>query len=220
MTGKSASNGQHYVPGLGFSWLTPLFDPVVRLLVPEAAIKGELIHEARIENSQSVLDIGCGTGTLMLLIMKAHSDASVTGLDGDPEMLAIARGKLAKAGLSAQLDHASADHMPYPDGSFDRVVSSLVFHHLDTEAKRGALAEAFRALRPGGRIAIVDIGAPHTAIARLMAPLVRRLERAADNLDGLIPVFMREAGFSNVEERQPFRFLLGTLTIVVGRRAG
>ena len=220
MTRTRNSGDGNYIPAMGVGWLTPLFDQVTRLLMPEDRIKGKLVREAHIENDQHVLDIGCGTGTLLLLIKESYPEVTLTGLDGDAEVLAIAHRKLDKAGIDAQLDHTVADAMPYPDGSLDRVVSSLVFHHLESEVKRGALAEAFRVLRPGGRIAILDIGTPHSFFTRLIAPIMRRLERAADNIDGRIPEFMREAGFSNVHEINHLPGLFGTLTIVVGDKRG
>ena len=93
-----------------------------------------------------VLDLGCGTGTLTIMIKQAHPEAEVVGLDGDPAVLEIARTKAMQAGVKISLDHGMAFHPPYQDNSFDRVLSSLVIHHLTTENKQRAMHEIYRIL--------------------------------------------------------------------------
>ncbi|MEK6735214.1 MAG: methyltransferase domain-containing protein, partial [Pseudomonadota bacterium] len=74
----------HYIPAFHFHWLTRWYDPIMRCLFPEAALKTALIAQAHIQPGQDVLDVGCGTGTLTLLIKQTQSDATVYGLDTDP----------------------------------------------------------------------------------------------------------------------------------------
>lgn len=207
-----------YIPALGHSWLTPLYDPLLRWGMREETFKRRLIAQAQIAPGYRVLDLGCGTATLTILAKRLHPDATVIGLDGDPQVLEIGRAKAAKAGVDITLDHGMAFQLPFPDGSFDRVLSSLVFHHLTTEDKQRTLWEVFRVLRPGGELHILDFGRPHTVLARWIAPAVRRLERTADLIDGRLPDMFRRAGFGEAQETVQFMTLVGTLSLYRARK--
>jgi SAM-dependent methyltransferase len=100
--------------------------------------------------------------------------ATVVGLDGDAKVLEIARRKAARARLDVTFDEAMAYALPYPDRSFDAVVSSLVFHHLAPEQQITTLAETLRVLRLGGAFVVADLAPPHNRLMRL-TPFVRRL---------------------------------------------
>jgi ubiquinone/menaquinone biosynthesis C-methylase UbiE len=78
-----------YIPAVRFDWLTPLYDPIMQLFIPEKAFRRCLIDQMRIEKGHSVLDLGCGTATLAILIKKAHPGAKVVGLDIDQKILEI-----------------------------------------------------------------------------------------------------------------------------------
>lgn len=207
-----------YIPALSYDRLTPLFDPLLRWSMRELELKRRLIVQARIEPGYRVLDLGCGTATLTILIKQMYPAAEVVGLDGDPKILAIAEAKAAKAEVSLTLDHGLAFEMPYPDQSFDRVVSSLVIHHLTTDNKRRAFQEMQRVLRPGGELHVLDFGQPHNLYTSIVSPLIRRLEEAADNVQGLLPVMIREAGFDQVEVTQRFTTVFGSLSLYRARR--
>ena len=202
-----------YIPALSDDRLTPVFDPVLRWSMRELELKRRLIVQARIEPGQRVLDLGCGTATLTILLKQTHPAAEVVGLDGDPKILTIAEAKVAKAGVDLTLDQGLAYDMPYPDQSFDRVVSSLVIHHLTTENKRRAFKEIYRVLRPGGELHVLDFGRPHNLYTSIVSPLIRRLEEAADNVQGLLPAMLREAGFDQVEVTQRFTTIFGSLSL-------
>ncbi|MEO7434066.1 MAG: class I SAM-dependent methyltransferase, partial [Candidatus Binatia bacterium] len=118
-----------FIPALGSSWLTPLYD-TVSWLIGERALKRTLIRQAQIAPGADVLDLGCGTGTLALLIKEMQPAANVSGVDIDPQILAIARGKIAAAGVEIRLVEGSATAPPLPPASFDRVLSTLMLHHL------------------------------------------------------------------------------------------
>jgi ubiquinone/menaquinone biosynthesis C-methylase UbiE len=201
-----------YIPAFGLSWLSPLYDLFMKLVMRETAFKTELIRRANIQPGQRVLDLGCGTATLTLLIKHMHPQAEVVGLDGDPQILKIARRKLAAAGLGIPLDQGMAHDLPYADSSFDRVVSSLVLHHLTHDNKVSAMREVLRVLRPAGRFHVVDFGPPHGHLAGLFVPLLRHHEAAGDNFQGLIPPMMQEAGFARAGETATFRTLVGSLS--------
>ena len=207
-----------YIPALRFDWLTPVYDPVLRRMMPEVALKQRLIAQARITASQRVLDLGAGTGTLTVMIEQACPGADVVGLDGDPRVLTIARAKAAAAGVAIRFDQGLATALPYDNATFDRGLSSLVLHHLTTEEKQHALGEAWRVLRPGGELHVLDFGPPQNALAWLISRVFRRLERTADNIAGRLPGMFRQVGFSAVEPTEQHMSILGTLVLYRGRK--
>lgn len=209
---------KQYTPALGVDWLTPLYDPLLRWVMREEYFKRRLIDHARVAPGHRVLDLGCGTGTLTIMLKQAHPEATIIGLDGDPKVLEIGRAKARQAGVDITLDEGMANQLPYPDQSFDRVLSSLVLHHLTADNKRRTLQEVVRVLRPGGGLYVVDFGKPHTAWGRLLAPVIGRLEQASDNVAGRLPEMFRQAGLVQVDESIRFATVFGTLSLLQGRK--
>jgi ubiquinone/menaquinone biosynthesis C-methylase UbiE len=205
-------NYNKYIPALGDGRLTLFYDTLMRFM-HESTFKRRLVEQAGIKKGYRLLDIGCGTATLTILIKKIHPEADVTGLDGDPEILQIARKKVTKAGLDIKLDPGMSFELPYPDSSFDRVVSSLVFHHLTRENKVRTIKEIFRVLSPGGELHLADFGKPHNALMYLISLVFRHLEETKENIDGLLPGMFRKAGFEQVEETARFMTIFGTLSL-------
>lgn len=214
------SERNRYIPALSFRWLTPLYDPLLRWGMREETFKRRLITQANIQPGQHVLDLGCGTGTLTILVKLLYLDTNVVGLDGDPQVLEIANSKAVKAGVEITLDQGMAYRLPYPDNSFDRVLSSLVVHHLAREDKQRMMVEVYRCLRPAGEFHIVDFGKPRGVYGALASHIIRRMERADDNIAGLLPGMMRAAGFSNVGEQGHLTTIFGTLSLYQGSKPG
>ncbi|HVN16665.1 MAG TPA: class I SAM-dependent methyltransferase [Anaerolineales bacterium] len=88
-----------YIPALSFKWLTPFFDVLVEGPMSALRIRKDLVAQAGDLNGKRVLDVGCGTGTLAMMVKQAYPAADVVGLDGDPQIIEIARSKAKKRGL-------------------------------------------------------------------------------------------------------------------------
>lgn len=210
---------RHFVPALGSAWLTPFYD-LVSWLVGEETFKRDLVRQAAIAPDSDVLDLGCGTGTLALMINEMQPQARVTGVDIDPEILAIAAGKIDAAGVQIRLVEGSATDPPLPAASFDRVLSTLMLHHLTTPQKREALAAVRRLLRSGGELHIADWGKPQNAlmwVASLSFRFFDGAETTGANLRGELPALIAEAGFVDVRETERRMTPLGTLSYLRAR---
>jgi len=216
---KPSSNS--YIPALGYRWLTRFYDPVVRFTTRESTFKEALLRQASIRDGHRILDLGCGTGTLALIVKRAHQGSEVFGLDADAEALQLARTKLQEAGIEVQLDKGLASALPYRAESFDRTLSSLFFHHLPSELKLEAMREVLRVLRPGGEFHVADWGKPTSRAMRLAFVGVQILDgfaKTTDNLRDLLPNFLRLAGFENVETTNCYSTMLGTLSLYRARK--
>ena len=209
-----------YIPALHWNGLTPFYDVVLSWVMREERFKRELIRQAKIQPGQAILDLGCGTATLTVMLKQAHPDAAVTGLDGDPAVLKIGQSKADRAGVHLTLDQGMAYELPYADSSFDRVVSSLMFHHLATQEKHQTMKEVFRVLRPGGSFWVVDFGPPQGIWSRFISPLMARLEEVGDNHKGLLLTMLGLAGFQEVTRPARFANIFGTLYLYAGQKPG
>ena len=203
-----------YIPALRFGWLTGLYDAVIRWTMREDLFKLCLVLQVGMQPGHRVLDLGCGTATLTILLKQRQPQSTVVGLDGDPVVLARAREKAAEAGVDISFDEGMAYQLPYPDRSFDRVVASLLLHHLTLDNKRRALRETFRVLKLGGELHIADYGRPHTFLMACVSLIVRWLEEAYEHVKGMVPGLIREAGFTHVEETGRYTTAFGTLVLI------
>ena len=188
-----------YLPAAGFDWALPFYDSFTWVIGGDAARRA-LIEQAALEAGQEVLDLGCGTGTLVVLVKRLHPDVVVTGLDPDPRALERAERKAARAGLMVRFDRGFSDELPYPEASFDRVFSSFMFHHLEAESKAKTFAEVRRVLRPGGSLHLVDFGGHRPGSSGFLAHLLHSTDRLKDNFEERIPALMSQAGLRDVGE--------------------
>lgn len=205
-----SDTARSYIPAAGRDWLLPFYDPLQWLLGGHVQRRG-MVAEAEIRPGMRVLDVGCGTGSLVVELKRTQADVAVTGLDPDPLALGRARAKLERAGLSVRLDEGFADALPYPEASFERVFSSYMFHHLERDVKEGMLREVRRVLAPGGALHLVDFGGEahdHGLLARFF----HTHDDLKDNFGGAIPDLMRSAGFADVREVSRKRTILGRVT--------
>lgn len=210
-----------YLPALRFDLLTPVYDPVVAFTTREHKFKTTLLLLAELDHGQRVLDVGCGTGTLAIEAVKRHPGIEMVGIDGDPAVLARARRKATVAKVQAGFEQAYSTHLPFPDHSFDRVLSSLFFHHLPADQKRHTFSEVARVLAPGGRLHVADWGKPSGLAMRLLAwplQLLDGVEYTADNIAGRLPDYMASAGLTNVAVQTTFPTAFGTMALYRAER--
>jgi ubiquinone/menaquinone biosynthesis C-methylase UbiE len=210
-----------YLPALRFPALTGIYDPVIRLTTREDRFKRMLVGQAGTAPGQRVLDLGCGTGTLAIQVKRGQPGAEVVGLDADPQMLARARSKAAEAGVEIGLDEGNATALPYEDESFDRVLSTLFFHHLDPGPKRQTVREIGRVLRRGGELHVADWGRPADPAMALAFLAIRALDgfsNTRDNVRGALPEIFEQFGLRGAVETGRLRTMLGTLSLYRAER--
>jgi len=212
-----AHTHRHFVPAAGSDWLLPFYDPLTRLLGTGTALT-RLIEQAELEAGQRVLDLGCGTGAGTLTAKRAQPGIEIVGLDPDEKALARARGKAERERLAIRFEQGFGDALPFGDASFDRVISSFMFHHLESEQKPGVLRELRRVLRPGGRLHLLDFGGAGHGLGAFLARLVHREESLRANTDDGLTALMREAGFSPAEEVEQRSSFFGGLIYYRARR--
>jgi ubiquinone/menaquinone biosynthesis C-methylase UbiE len=206
-----------YLPAAGHDALLPGYDLLTRLFGFNR-VHEKLIGQAELADGHRVLEIGCGTGNLTIRVKRAHPSVEVIGSDPDP--LALKRAQRKAIRMSGiRFERGYAQQLPYADGAFDRVLSSMRLHHLDSDAKTAAAAEIFRVLRPGGRLHLVDTGGNMTAHDGLAARLVMRSHHAAGNLGDAIPRLLRAAGFDCTEAATQRHRFVGRLTYYRATRA-
>jgi len=197
-------------PAAGRDWLLPLYDPFTTLLGAERFHR-RLLGQAAITPGARVLEIGCGTGNLAILARRLYPQAEVVGIDPDPKALARARRKAGRGGLQVQFDRAYAERLPFPEASFDVVLSALMLHHLPSDLRVAALREARRVLAQAGSLHLVDFagagqaGGLHAFLARLVH------EHHGARSRGALPGSMREAGFASATEVGEHSGILGRI---------
>lgn len=205
-----------YIPALRFGWLTKVYDPLIQWTMPEKQFKNDLIIEAGIETEFHVLDFGCGTATLSMMTKSKYPSAFVTSVDVDAKVLAIAKNKLKDFPYSIRLDQYDGSQLPYPNETFDRVISSLVFHHLTPIQKVKAFQEIRRVLKFDGELYIADWGKAENSLMRGLFYSIQLLDgfkTTRDNVAGLIPSYLLEAGFLSAKVLKKYRTVFGTLEL-------
>lgn len=141
----------NYIPAFGFNFLTPFYDFFADLLGYGAPFKHQVINFFSLKPDEKLLDLGCGTGTLLILAKKRFPVVEMVGVDIDRKVLEIAQSKAKKAEVEIKFIEAGAQKLPFKDSSFDVVVSTLIFHHLPTSVKKATLREIDRILKKNGR---------------------------------------------------------------------
>jgi ubiquinone/menaquinone biosynthesis C-methylase UbiE len=195
----TANSERTFLPAAGHDYFLPVYDPLTSILGVNRARRA-LLDQAGLRAYHRVLDVGCGTGTLAIAIKRDYPSVDVIALDPDSKALARAERKAFRAGVSVRFDQGFADELAYREATFDRVFSSLMFHHLEHDDKEKALSEIRRVLKPGGRLEFLDFDGSNVN---------RRLK---DNAAQQILKLMERAGLVNATRT-------GHKTLLVGRLA-
>jgi ubiquinone/menaquinone biosynthesis C-methylase UbiE len=202
----TTAEDREFLPAMTHPALLRFYDPVSRLLGARD-VQWQLVAQAGIEPGATVVEIGCGTGNVLLLAGRVVPDATVIGLDPDADALAFAARKLRRAGLTMQLDRGYADHLPYADASVDRVLSAFMLHHLPPDQQQAALREVHRVLVPGGRLHLLDFDGGRPTPPRALRLLHRGHTHThahvhAESLGTAeaVTAALREAGFAAVAQ--------------------
>ncbi|MBN8718638.1 MAG: methyltransferase domain-containing protein [Sediminibacterium magnilacihabitans] len=210
-----------FIPALRFKWLTPVYDFFISITMPEKKIKKALISDTNIYAGAKLLDFGCGTATLTIMAKQSSPEAKVTGIDVDKEILEKATKKIKEERLDIFLFDYDGKHLPFQRNAFDRVISCLVFHHLDTDVKQNMLAEIFRVMNKDGELVIADFGRSKSWIQRMLFNMIRSLDgfKSTDaNARGLLPEMISDAGFENVGIKNRFKTMFGEVQIISAKK--
>lgn len=184
-------------------------------------MKSLFIKQANIKQAENILDYGCGTATLTIKVKENQPEAYVYGVDVDDNVLKIAKSKVMNHGLDVNLKLYDGKILPCKNGSFDKVISSFVFHHLNREQKINALNEIFRILKNNGELYILDFGKCKGKVMQLTSFLPRLLdgfENTSDNYKGRIPQLLKNAGFTHVKKITDFNTIFGRVAIYYAKK--
>ena len=122
-----------------------IFEPVQQTILEVA--------RSEVPNAKAILDVGCGTGRLLIAAEPRFPDARLEGVDAAVEMVKHAQGMLP-ASSRITFRQATAEKLPFPDGQFDLVFSTMTFHHWSDQGK--GISEVARVLTPAGRWLLAD----------------------------------------------------------------
>ena len=199
-----------YIPAFSYDFLTPCYDTLVELIGYGKAEREMVINLLDLRKGETLLDIGCGTGTLLILAKKKYPNVAMTGIDIDEKVLGIARKKSQSEKVTIDYIETSSAQLPFTNASFDVIVSSLVFHHLPTEVKKQTLKEIYRVLKSEGRFLLADFGKKEGFILTIIDFLTKVFQvpeytTLQDNLKGKLPEYMKEVGFTIEEIGKRYR---------------
>ncbi len=175
-----------------------LLEPIC-LLNKQAEYDLTILDSLNPQPTDRILDIGCGTGVLCQMIsrrLQAELGGRATGIDAAGKMIEIARKK--RGSDHCLFEAMAAENLAFADESFDGVVSSLFYHHVPLDLKKRSLLEAFRVLKPGGKLVIADMHTPTTFMGALVSHVSRWFfmqPQIAENIRGVLPGLIMEAGF-------------------------
>lgn len=194
---KRHSERNQFVPALGFAGLTPLYDAALAIATREQVWRPALAEQVAPRSGETIIDVGCGTGTLAIMLKRREPDARVVGIDPDPEALTIAERKATREGLAIEWRQGFAREAAavLGPGVADKAVSSLVFHQVPMLEKKAGVTAMFDAVRPGGEVHIADY-ARQSGASGLLFTVIELLDGFANtrpNADGAIEELLSSA---------------------------
>ena len=210
------SDNKEFVPALGWAALSPLYDGVVRLLTREHRWRSALVEQVAPKDGETILDVGCGTGSLAILLKQAAPGARIVGLDPDADILARADAKAKAAGVEIEWRQGFASDAARTGGPFDKTISSLVFHQVPPAGKAAGIAAMIRATRPGGALHVADFARQRSRLMRTLFGIVGRfdgIENTRANADGAIERLLAGASPAAAVPTRTFRTPLGEISL-------
>ena len=165
-----------------------------------------LIDRAELSPRDRVVDVGCGTGKVPLLVADiVLPDGDVIGLDASAEMIAISRTRAIEENVDVEFRCGVMEDLPFADNYFDVVLCCQALHHLPKGAKRDALSEMRRVLKPNGRLLLLDHGRPYRWYPKILFYPFRWnfFEYQAENFRGQVPDMIASV-FGAVDEVERF----------------
>ena len=211
-------NEKEFTPALGHRFLTPVYDLAVGLLTREQLWRTELLEIIDPKPGDRILDVGCGTGSLVAQLSCIEPEAEIVALDPDPDVLEIARRKAEKSGANVRWENGFLDRkMAQKIGHFSKVVSSLVLHQTAVDEKRSILSAMHSVLAQEGQLYIADYGLQRTRLMRMLfrvtVQLVDGVRDTQPNADGCLPGVIEAAGFFRVEETNVISTATGSISL-------
>jgi ubiquinone/menaquinone biosynthesis C-methylase UbiE len=213
-------NDRAYTPPLG-TGDTADYDRAIRRWTRELRWRRAMIELIAPRDGETVIDVGCGTGSFAVMLKAIAPGVRLIGIDPDDEALAIARAKSEASGADIRWERGFARDIGSREA--DIVVSSLMFHQVPMAEKEAGLAAMHTALRPGGRLVIADYGRQRGVMRVLFRLTIQRLDGVVDtqpNADGILPDLVQAAGFGNVREAERIRTVTGTIALIAANRPG
>lgn len=212
-----------FVPALGWRALTPFYDGVIRAFTRERIWRSALLDQIAPKPGERILDVGCGTGTLAILIKTRAPSAHVVGLDPDPDVLARAAAKARAAGVDIEWRQGFARDAASLGPKFDKAVSSFVFHQVPLPEKEAGIAAMAQAVRPGGEVQIADFARQRSALMRTLFNIVGRvdgLENTRPNAEGALERIIGGIDPSAAEPKRIVATPLGEVSLFRWRTPG
>jgi ubiquinone/menaquinone biosynthesis C-methylase UbiE len=220
--GGQVAETRSFTPLLGASALSPFYDAAIGLATREGRWRGKLIAQVNPQADDRILDVGCGTGTLALMLKRRAPFATVFGLDPDPKALEMARRKAKRAGADVNfLQGFASDALIKPLRPLTKIVISLVLHQTPVKEKLRILNTCRHVLGPDGEVHIADYGEQRGLMRLAFRTTVQALDGVEDtepHAQGKFPAIVREAGLKTLIETARTHTPTGQITCWLARR--
>lgn len=218
-----ADTNRDFVPALGKAGNIERYDAVLALMTREKRWRGELVKLVAPGAGETIVDIGCGTGTLAIALKAAAPTSIILGVDPDPDILDIARRKAGEADADILWFEAMGDALDQigPLQQCDKIVSSLVLHQCPMDVKEAIVGQMWRLLKPGGGLYIADYGEQRSLLMRTLFRQVQMIdgfELTEPNARGCVPEILHGAGFRDVEEVRAIQTPTGSISLYRAER--